>query len=122
MKKGNNMRSKMKNISQEIRDTYTGTFERFGHKNGYKGPVETVLLLDIKNSKGDIISDHLWFNKTKGLSALELQKGMVVQFNAKVKEYTKGYFGYDFMKQLDNPPQQDYKLSHPTKIKILDSI
>ena len=106
-------------ISEDIRATYSGTFKRFGSKNGYKGLIETVLLLDIKNSTGDIIADHLWFNKTKGFSSLNLQEGDVVQFDARVKEYIKGYFGYDFIMQLENPPLKDYKLSHPTKLKII---
>jgi hypothetical protein len=29
-----------------------GTFERFGTKRGFKGPVETVLLLDIRDDQG----------------------------------------------------------------------
>ena len=43
------MRKKMKKISEDIRATYSGIFKRFGSKNGYKGPVETVLLLDVKD-------------------------------------------------------------------------
>ena len=113
------MRKKMKKISEDIRATYSGIFKRFGSKNGYKGPVETVLLLDVKDSDGNIIADHLWFNKTKGFASLNLQEGDVVQFDARVKEYIKGYFGYDFITQLENPPRKDYKLSHPTKLKII---
>ena len=114
------MRKKLKKISEEIRATYTGTFKRFGFKNGYKGPIETVLLLDIKDSSGNTITDHLWFNKTKGFSSINPQEGDIIQFDARVKKYTKGYFGYDFIKQIENPPQTDYKLSHPTKIKIVN--
>lgn len=59
------MRNELKNIGNETRNIYTATFKRFGTKSGYMGLVETVLLTDIKDTEGNIITDHLWFNKTK---------------------------------------------------------
>lgn len=108
------MRKKLKEI-EEIRATFTGTFVRFGIKNGYKCDLKTILLKDIKNDKNDVVSEHLWFNFTKGFEKLNLQENDIVQFDARVKEYFKGYRGH--REDVYKPIEKDYKLSHPTKLK-----
>lgn len=112
------MRKDLQKINGD-RQTFTGTFSRFGQKSGYKGPLPTLLLLNVKNQQGKTVTDHLWFNLTKGFAALELEEGDLVQFDARVKEYEKGYKGWDFEKQLESPIEIDYKLSHPTKLSVL---
>jgi len=101
------------------RATFTGTFERYGLKTGWgKGPPKkTLLLRDIKDSRGVKVCDHLWFNLTVGFAKLRLQPSEVVQFDARVKLYTKGYQGY--REDVDKPVERDYKLSHPTKVMRL---
>jgi hypothetical protein len=100
-----------------VRTRFIGTFSRFGIKNGYKGPLRTVLLIEIMNESGKIITDHLWFNLTKGFERLDLREGDRIEFFARVKEYEKGYVGRrdDVYKALEI----DYKLSHPTKMRKL---
>jgi hypothetical protein len=104
----------------EVRSTFTGTFVRGGIKNGWKGRIDkTVLLKNIRNLSGVLMCDHLWFNLTKQFCALSLVEGDVVQFDARVKEYEKGYKGY--RDDVDDAPiETDYKLSHPTKIKKIN--
>ena len=114
------MRKNLQKIGTQERHTFTGTFVRYGFKSGYKGMIETPLLKDIKDIEGNPITDHLWFTKTKGFSQYELNEGDVLQFDARVSIYQKGYKGYDFMKQLECPIQDDYKLSYPTKIKLVE--
>jgi hypothetical protein len=76
----------------------------------------TVLLKDIRDARGEMVTDHLWFNLTKGLAALNLRPGDTVRFDARVKPYTKGYQGYrDDV--YDRPVEIDYKLDRPTKIQ-----
>lgn len=91
------------------RNRFSGTFVRDGLKGAYRGPGydETVLLKDIRDEYGNIVADHLWFNKTKGFEELFLIEGEIVSFDARVDDYLKGYKkdGYD------------YKLSRPTKVK-----
>lgn len=113
------MRKKLKQIGKEERHTFTGTFVKFGFKNGYMGPVETLLLVDVKDNKGNIVTDHLWFNKTKGFAKLELEEGDIVKFDARVSEYEKGYKGYNYMQRILNPVSKDYRLTYPTKIELV---
>ena len=47
----------------------------------------------------------------------ELKEGDNIQFDARVKEYVKGYFGYKEEIQMERPLEEDYKLNFPTKIK-----
>jgi hypothetical protein len=108
-------RSELERRNEE-RTTFTGTFERFGTKSGWMGTADkTVLLKDIRR-RGAYVCDHLWFNFTKAFARLNLQPGDVVQFDARVKEYVKGYFGNDYSKAIDHLPALDYKLSFPTRV------
>ena len=97
------------------RATFHGTFVRFGSKRGWVGDLPTVLFQDIRTPTGEPICDHVWMNLTKGTAALDLQIGDVVQFDARVLEYEKGYKGRrDDV--YDAPISIDYKLSHPTRL------
>lgn len=110
------MRENLKEI-EEIRTTFTATFIRFGSKKGYKGPIKTLLFNDVTNTEGKIVSEHIWFTSGKQFESLDLIEDDKVQFDARVKEYTKGYFGY--REDVYKPVETDYKLSHPTKVKKL---
>lgn len=109
------MRKELSKINN-VRNTFTGTFVRLGIKRGWKGStLTTVLLTDIKDSEGNVVSDHLWFNYTKGFESINLQENDIIQFEARVTEYLKGYCGY--REDVYKPIEWDYKLSYPTKIK-----
>lgn len=101
----------------ETRTRFTGTFAKFGLKNGYMGPERVVLLTDIKDASGEITTDHLWFNYTKGFKSLDLKENDTVEFVARVKTYQKGYKGYRH--DVHKPIETDYKLSHPTQLRIV---
>ena len=109
------MREELRTIGSKGRHVFTATFVRFGFRNGYIGPVKTMLLQDVTlDSK--IVSDHLWFDLTKGFSGADLSPGDVVEFCARVSAYEKGYKGHKD-DVLNRPIESDYRLSRPTKIK-----
>lgn len=102
------------------RKTFRATVERFGTKPAWNSPEPdpTILLKNVLDVETDqVVTDHLWFNLTKGFAACDLHPGDTVQFDARVKGYTKGYQGRREIAQLHNPPRQSHKLSHPTNIK-----
>lgn len=77
----------------------------------------TVLLTNIVDvATNRDVSDHLWFTYTKGFEKAMLKEGMIIEFEARIKEYTKGYVN---KKYGINKRTQDYKLSHPTKISVV---
>lgn len=114
------MRSGLKKL-QDVRKTFISIFERYGTKTNWHGfPEETILLTDIKDTNGKKVTDHIWFSMTKGFGKLgKLKKGDMIQFDARVKEYVKGYKGYREETQWESPIENDYKLNNPTKIKVL---
>ena len=100
------------------RKKFKALFERLGKKSNYKGYTEETVLLknivDVETHK--IVADHVWFNFTKGFEKVLLTPGIQVEFEARVKEYKKGYVNRNY--QI-NTSKNDYKLSHPSKIKVM---
>lgn len=116
------MRKELAEIGMDERHTFTGIFERYGTKRGFKGYLlTTVLLVDVRKDNQPV-ADHLWFNLTKEFDRAELETGDKVQFDARVSIYEKGYKGYrefdDWM--LDHPIEEDYRLERPTKVVVLE--
>jgi hypothetical protein len=100
------------------RKKFTAIFERLGKKTGYQGYAEETILLknifDVALNK--VVADHVWFNFTKGFQDAMLTEGAWIEFEARVKEYSKGYVNSAY--KINNK-KTDYKLSNPTKIKII---
>jgi len=102
------------------RKKFRAVFSRVGKKTNYKGYREdTILLNDVREVEtNQLVADHLWFSYSKSFEKILLSEGTRIEFEARVKEYTKGYVNkrYHIHKRTT-----DYKLSHPTKIKKLDN-
>jgi hypothetical protein len=101
-----------------LRKKFRAVFSRLGKKVSYKGYSETTILLttitDVETEK--VVADHVWFAYTKGFEKANLTEGAVLEFEARIKEYTKGYVN---KKYGINNRSTDYKLSHPTRINTL---
>jgi hypothetical protein len=100
------------------RKTFRATFSKFGKKINYKGYSEpTILLVNIVDAaSNEVVADHVWFSLTKGFDSIKLEAGAVIEFEARIKEYKKGYVN----KKIGiNSRTKDYRLSHPTKISIV---
>lgn len=95
------------------RATFTATVDRlnFGNFN------EHVLLRDIKDLAGTVLSDHMWFGAS--FAGVALNIGAVVRFDADVDIYAKGYRG-DREDVHDAPhPTVDYHLCRLTNVSII---
>lgn len=118
------LRTGLKQINEE-RKTFSGIFKRYGTKSGWNGfPERTILLINIINIKDSnhIVTDHCWFTLTKQFEELgDLIQGDIIQFDARVKEYIKGWQGHKAEEYGENSCEIDYKLSHPTKIKKINN-
>ncbi len=106
--------------SEGVRKKFSGIFSRIGKKTSYKGYSEETILLnsiiDLETNKK--VTDHIWFTFTKGFQDAGLKEGKegsVVEFEARVKEYRKGYVNKG---AKINESKVDYKLSHPTRIRL----
>ncbi|WP_119318753.1 hypothetical protein [Companilactobacillus formosensis] len=112
-------RTTLQKLGNEQRFRFYGEFKKYGFKyTDYykKHAVPTILLLNIKliNENDEIfMTDHLWFNLTKGFKQLGLlHVGDKVSFNGRVAEYTKGYRRND----------KDYDIIRPSKVKLEENI
>src|SRR5208283_5656770 len=93
------------------RRRFEGTFERFGVKAGYKGPLKTLVLLNVVDVyTREEVCDHLWFTVGKQLDRLDLKEGELIRFYARVTQYLKGY-----VHRGEDNREVDYRLSYPTK-------
>ncbi|GIJ96405.1 hypothetical protein CAPN010_05000 [Capnocytophaga cynodegmi] len=100
---------------------FKAKFVRYGEKsNRYSFlPLTTLLFVEVESLDGEIKEDHIWLNLTKEFEKLEanLKEGVIVEFDARIKLYKKGYIN----RRLDiYDLKYDYKLSHPTRVKIVD--
>lgn len=101
-----------------VRKKFRAMFTRTGKKTGYNGySEETILLTDIRDAEtGEHVTDHVWFAYTKGFDQAKLGLGDVIEFEARIKVYSKGYINKP---AHINSKRTDYKLSHPTKIVVV---
>lgn len=101
------------------RKKFTAIYVRIGKKVSYKGySEETILLKNIVDTETNkLVTDHVWFSFTKGFEQAFLKEGDSLEFEARVKEYRKGYVNKNY--KINNSTT-DYKLSHPTKIKKVE--
>jgi hypothetical protein len=100
-----------------IRARYTARFERFGQKTAFRGPPKTTILVkDVKDAQGELVTDHLWLNLTNDFAKLGLRAGDRIAFDARSVEYEKGRKG----PLAEAPTETDYKLSHPSNIELLE--
>jgi hypothetical protein len=109
------MRQKLQD-EEGNRKRFRAVFVRLGKKMNYKGYSEETILLqnvvDLETNK--VVTDHLWLNFSKAFEKIQLKEGMILEFDARIKEYLKGYINKKY--QIDKS-STDFKLSHPTKIK-----
>lgn len=110
------MRSALKKEDGQ-RKKFKATFSRLGKKKNYKGYSEdTILMVNVVDViTNQMVADHVWFSYTKGFGEIKLTEGAVIAFEARVKQYTKGYVN---TKLALNNKKSDFKLSHPTKISL----
>jgi len=95
---------------ENLRGVFTATFCRPGQRTSFGHVVHTLLFLEVQDSAGNVVTDHIWFTAAKCWQKLNLQPSQKVQFCARVKEYWKGYH---------TDRTRDFKLSHPTDIRII---
>jgi hypothetical protein len=112
------MRHELKKQEGE-RKKFLAIFVKFGRKINYRGHSEETILLehivDVDSQKE--VADHLWFTYSKSFQQVSLTPGVQIEFEARVKQYNKGYINRRY--KINNKAT-DYKLSHPTKIRLVN--
>lgn len=94
---------------------FRGIFVCYGERRTWRGVDKRTLLLReiVELRSNTMMAYHLWFALTKGFKKVgALQVGDRLEFNARVWTYPEQYGGYDVLARR-------YKLSHPTKIVLV---
>jgi hypothetical protein len=98
------------------REVFSAVFEKYGKKSGWKGPVDTILLADIKCNE-EAVADHVWMTVGKRFSEAVLTPGDRIEFKATVARYEKGYRGHLEDYEAHRGPRTDYLLSYPGPVR-----
>lgn len=110
------MRNELKK-QEGARKKFLAIFVKFGKKINYRGYAEETILLkhivDVESHQE--VADHVWFTYSKSFQGVPLTSGIQIEFEARVKQYNKGYVNRRY--KINNQTT-DYKLSHPTKIRL----
>ncbi len=65
----------------------------------------TVLVRNVRDAEsGELLADHLWFNRGNIWRHIGPRPGDRVQFIARAVEYRTGYWGPNRLVRADNPP------------------
>ncbi|RXT58358.1 hypothetical protein [Lacticaseibacillus chiayiensis] len=113
------IRKKLKKLGSDERFTFQATYAGVGMKRTKRGRINSrflpTILFEHVMLDDQEVTDHLWLNYTKQFADLgQLNKGEIVQFNARVHRYKKGYG--------DAAKLTDYGLQRPTKVSIIKSL
>lgn len=74
-----------------LRERYTAFVARFGVKRSYGYEAQTILLTNVRDAQGTLVTDHLWFARGKWAEKLAIGDG--ITFEARVTAYENGYVG-----------------------------
>lgn len=110
----------MRNLLQFLegnRFIFEGVIQRTGIRSTVDGTErETVMIKNIKlANKKTVICDHVWINSSKHLK--EAKIGDVVQFEASVSKYVKGYKGEK--NGINRPIKIDYNINKFSHVKVI---
>lgn len=94
---------------------FEGVVQRTGFHTVYRGlDLHTLLVKNIKIAdRKTIICDHIWLTEEIHLEGMEA--GDIIQFDATVTTYYKGYKGRRW-DVYDSPIELDYRLDQPTEV------
>lgn len=96
--------------------TFTATVGRFSFFDTTWGRRPTLVLENLRDTGGTLLADHVWMKM--GAWCTSFREGDRVRFDARVAQYTKGYKGRRAEETGEAWHQVDYKLTHPSKVKI----
>lgn len=96
------------------------TYARCGERRAANNASETVLLRDVRDAEtGELLADHMWFNRGRLWRSLDLRAGDRVEFYSRAIEYRTGYWGPNRVRQQEAPARRDYRLTPPAGLTVV---
>jgi hypothetical protein len=86
---------------------------------GTNGQESVYLLIDVRDAAScELLTDHLWM--PIGTWARGMRQGDIIEFDATVAPYVKGYFGQrQDVLRARRLPSVDYHLEDPTNAEVI---
>ncbi len=100
------MREELKK-REGVRSEFTAAFLRYGWRRGYHN-VRTALFIDVRDKRGELVTDHQWFVVGTQIVELDLKPYDRVCFVARSGAYLKGRS--EFSSGGRTEKQVDYRL------------
>lgn len=98
----------------------TATYVGVGTRSALGHSFPTVLVRNVLDAEsGELLADHLWFNRGNIWRHAAPHRGDRVQFIARAVEYRTGCWGPNRLVRADNPPRVEYKLTPPEELTII---
>jgi hypothetical protein len=115
-------KTKLKDLQRDARYRFRARFRRLEDKQGYRVVDAAVVLEDVRLvSSGTQVLKQVCFTKSTLFDRLgRLELGDLVEFDARVTKVQLGYDGSDFLKRIEQPPRVEWRLTHPTKIRVVE--
>ncbi|KRM54401.1 hypothetical protein [Lacticaseibacillus sharpeae] len=110
------MRRNIMNLDTTTPQTFSAFFNRTGYRvdrdaDDIERFEPTLLVTNVKDGNGRMITDHLWFNYSADFQALgQLKSGELLKFTATPQTYMKGRPGEH---------HKDFQLTDPTDIALV---
>lgn len=112
------MRTELKKLANR-RCRFVGTYQATIDHWNWKGEAhDSVLLTNIYDTEGELLTGHTWIQDTFAFGNLRLHKGHRISFIGEVQEYMKGCRG---MRRSQNNKKRsvDYTVGHISDVSII---
>lgn len=92
------MRYKLEQYRGKEKHRFTAQMVKYGsYRNKSTGENHnTILFKDVKNEKGEILTDHAWVKEDSYTKNIKLEKGKIYSFEAGVGVYNRGKTSKDY--------------------------
>lgn len=106
------------------RMVFTGVVCRIGSRRPFRGSrkkLSTILLRDVKNEEGEIITDHIWLDLTPPFVVVHPRYGDIIKFTGVVESYVRGISSiHNFYNT--GKMSLDYTIHHINDISVIDKL
>lgn len=79
----------------------------------------SVLLTNLQNCSGQLLTKHVWINQTMAFEEVYPDNGEWIVFTGEISEYVKGRINGEISERMKKPIRIDYCVKNPREVKII---
>jgi hypothetical protein len=114
-------RQKLKSLDREVRHCFRAKFVKLADKPGYKRGAVAIIFSNVKAwPDADRVAARITFTWSVRFQRLgKLSPGQWIEFEARVARVETGYAGSDYLLRIEKPRKVEWRLRHPSKIRLV---